>query len=44
MDTFPLRRDGEIGIHEGLKILWTVMSVRVRPPFSVQQVNANIQR
>ena len=28
-------RDGGIGRHEGLKILWPVMAVRVQVPFAV---------
>ena len=29
-------RDGGIGRHEGLKILWPVMAVRVQVPLAVQ--------
>ena len=29
------RRDGGIGRHEGLKILWPVMAVRVQVPLAV---------
>ena len=31
------RRDGGIGRHEGLKILWPVMAVWVQVPLAVQQ-------
>ena len=31
-----LSRDGGIGRHEGLKILWPVMAVRVQVPLAVQ--------
>ena len=30
-----LSRDGGIGRHEGLKILWPVMAVRVQVPLAV---------
>ena len=30
-------RDGGIGRHEGLKILWPVMAVRVQVPLAVQK-------
>ena len=33
------RRDGVIGSHAGLKILWTEVSVRVRFPFSLLTIN-----
>ena len=32
-----LSRDGGIGRHEGLKILWPVMAVRVQVPLAVQK-------
>ncbi len=32
-----LRRDGGIGRHEGLKIPWPVMAVRVRFPLAVRK-------
>ena len=37
-----LSRDGGIGRHEGLKILWPVMAVRVQVPLAVQKTNSNI--
>ena len=33
-------RDGGIGRHEGLKILWPVMAVRVQVPLAVQKKRA----
>ncbi len=33
-------RDGGIGRHEGLKILWPVMAVRVQVPLAVQKRNS----
>ena len=34
---YATRRDGGIGRHEGLKILWPVMAVPVRPRLAVRK-------
>ena len=34
---YATRRDGGIGRHEGLKILWPVMAVWVQVPLAVQR-------
>ena len=35
-------RDGGIGRHEGLKILWPVMAVRVQVPLAVHKRNSKV--
>ena len=37
----PKCSDGGMGIHEGLKIPWPVMAVRVRSPFGVLIIQLN---
>ena len=39
-----LSRDGGIGRHEGLKILWPVMAVRVQVPLAVQKEKSKSTR